>query len=112
MQFNGKVYKFSFVVLLLQTLVILSPVSAREGNGADNSYFRLIASTCLTCHSAGNGEAAAIPRLDGLTPAELRQLLSAYKSGREQATIMNRIAKALTYGEIDGVSELFSKTGQ
>lgn len=96
----------------LLLVCLLTGKAASADTGKDITYFRLIASTCLTCHSAGNGEAAAIPRLDGLSPAELRQLLGAYKSGREQATVMNRIAKALTFGEIDGISELFSKTGQ
>ena len=107
MQLIGKVYKFSYIVLLLQTLAALNPVNASEEQGADDRYFRLVATTCLTCHSAGNGEAAAIPRLDGLSAAEIKQLLNAYKSGRERVTIMNRISKALTGAEIDGISALF-----
>ena len=107
MQFIGKVYKFSSVVLLLQTLAALNPVNASEEKGADDSYFRLITTTCLTCHSAGNGKAAAIPRLDGLSAAEIKRLLNAYKSGRERVTIMNRISKALTDAEIDRISAMF-----
>ena len=107
MQFIGKVYKISYIVLLLQTLAALNPVNASEEKGADDSYFRLITATCLTCHSAGSGDAAAIPRLDGLSAAEIKQLLNAYKSGRERVTIMNRISKALTDAEIDRISAMF-----
>lgn len=107
MQCIGKAYKFSYIVLLLQTLAALNPVNASEEKGADDRYFRLITTTCLTCHSDGNGKAAAIPRLDGLSAAEIKQLLNAYKSGRERATIMNRISKALTGTEIDRISAMF-----
>ncbi len=107
MQSISKVYKFSYIVLLLQTLAALHPVNASEGQGADDRYLRLITTTCLTCHSAGNGKAAAIPRLDGLSAAEIKQLLNAYKSDRERGTIMNRISKALTGAEIDGISAMF-----
>ena len=107
MQFIGKVYKFSYIVLFLQALAALNPVNASEEKGADDSYFRLISTTCLTCHDAGNGDAAAIPRLDGLRAAEIKQLLNAYKSDRERGTIMNRISKALTDTEIDGISAMF-----
>lgn len=109
MQFIGKVYKFSCIVLLLQTLAALNPVIASEEKGADDSYFRLITATCLTCHSAGSGDAAAIPRLDGLSAGEIKQLLTAYKTDREQATIMNRISKALTAAEIDRISAMFGR---
>ena len=112
MQIIGTVCKFSFVVFLLPSLAAWSPASARDGEDADNSYFRLIVANCNTCHSAENHAPVSIPKLDGLTAAEINQLLTAYKTDREQATIMNRISKALTDGEIDGISAMFNQAAK
>ena len=104
-------YTFSYIaVLLLQFIITSNPVSAEED--PDKTYFRLITATCLTCHSADSRAAVSIPKLDGLTAAEIKQLLIAYKTDREQGTIMNRISKALTDGEIDGISGMFYQTAK
>ena len=112
MHITGSLYKFSFVIFLLSFLVARNPVSASETEDAHNSYFRLIVANCYTCHSAGDRAAVSIPKLDGLTAAQVKQLLVAYKTDQEQATIMNRISKALTDGEIDGISAMFSQTAK
>ena len=106
----GKVCKFSFVVFLLQSLAAWNPLSANEGQDAGNSYYRLIVATCHTCHRADSREAGSIPGLDGLTATQVKQLLTAYKTDREQVTIMNRISKALTDEEIGEISGMFNQT--
>ena len=104
-------YKFSYIaVLLLQFIITCNPVSAEED--PDKTYFQLITATCLTCHSADSRDTVSIPKLDGLTAAEIKQLLLAYKTDREQGTIMNRISKALTDGEIDGISAMFNQAAK
>ena len=109
MQIIGKAHKFPFVVLLLQTLTASAPANAGEEYEANNSYFRLIGATCLTCHSADSQGAGAIPALEGLTEARIKALLHAYKTDREQGTIMNRISKALTDNEIEQVSAVIAQ---
>lgn len=98
---------FYITVLLLHFLSAGNPASAEEA--ADNSYYRLIVANCYTCHSAGTHEGAAIPRLDGLSVEQIKQLLNAYKTDQEQATIMNRISKALTDAEIERISAMFGR---
>ena len=98
---------FYITVLLLHFLSTGNPASA--GETENNSYYRLIVANCYTCHSAGSREAAAIPRLDGLSAEQIKQLLNAYKTDREQGTIMNRISKALTDTEIDRISAMFGR---
>ena len=108
MRNRGNLYKFSCItVLLLQSLIACNP--ARAGEDPDKAYFQLVAATCRTCHSADSREAMAIPALDGLSATEIKQLLTAYKTDQKQATIMNRISKALTGEEIDGVSVMFNQ---
>ena len=97
--------KLPYIVLLL-LVITCDPAGAAEA--VDNSYYRLIVANCYTCHRSDSPEAAAIPRLDRLSAAEIKQLLNAYKSGRERVTIMNRISKALTDAEIDRISAMFA----
>ena len=111
MENSRNLYKFPYIaVALLQFLISCNPASA--GEAPDKTYFRLITATCQTCHSDDSRTAVSIPKLDGLTATRIKQLLTSYKSGQEQGTIMNRISKALTDEEIDGISGMFYQTAK
>ena len=109
MQITCKVYNFLLVTLFLQTLAAWHPARAGEEQAQDSAYFRLVIATCYTCHSATAPGTDAIPQLQGLSEAHIRELLTAYKTGREQATIMNRISKALTDAEIGRISVMLGR---
>ena len=104
-----KVYKFLFITLFLQILAAWTPVCAVEEQAPDIAYFRLVIATCYTCHSATGAGADTIPPLQGLSETYIKELLTAYKTSREQATIMNRISKALTDAEIDRISAMLGR---
>lgn len=106
MHIIGRINKFPLVILLLQTLSAWNPAGAQEAQAPDSAYYRLVVATCYTCHSATGDGAGAIPPLEGLSGTRIKELLTAYKTGREQATIMNRISKALTDTEIDRISAM------
>ena len=106
-----KVCKFLFITLFLQILAAWNPAAAQEEQAPDSAYYRLVIATCYTCHSATGDGADAIPPLQGLSEAHIKDLLTAYKTGREQATIMNRIGKALTDTEIDRISAILGGEG-
>lgn len=108
MQITCKVYKFLFVTLFLQSLAVCHASTAAE-QAPEIAYFRLVIATCYTCHSATGDGADAIPPLQGLSETYIKELLTAYKTGREQATIMNRISKALTDAEIDRISAMLGR---
>ena len=109
MHIIGRINKFPFVMLFLQTLAAWNPAGAQEEQAPDSAYFRLVVATCYTCHSATGDGVDAIPPLQGLSEAHIKELLTAYKTGREQATIMNRISKALTDAEIDRISAMLGR---
>ena len=109
MHITGKSTKFAFVLILLQILAAWTPALAAEEQAAEIAYFRLVIATCNTCHSATGAGADAIPPLQGLSETHIKELLTAYKTGREQATIMNRISKALTDAEIDRISAMLGR---
>ena len=104
-----KVYKFLFITLFLQTLAAWTPARAAERQAPEIAYYRLVVATCYTCHSATGAGADAIPPLQGLSEAQVKELLTAYKTDRQQATIMNRISKALTDAEIDRISAMLGR---
>ena len=106
MHIIGRINKFPFVMLFLQALAAWNPAGAQEEQAPDSAYYRLVVATCYTCHSATSDGAGAIPPLEGLSGTYIKELLTAYKTGREQATIMNRISKALTDTEIDRISAM------
>ena len=108
MDVSGNFHKFSYVALaLLQSLITCNPAQADEE--PDGSHLRLITATCYTCHS-DNSDKAAIPSLDSRPTGEIKQLLTDYKTDQKQATVMSRIARALTDDEIDRISAMFNKT--
>ena len=109
MQMTCKVYKFLFITLFLQILAAWHPARAAEEQAPEIAYFRLVIATCYTCHSATGAGADAIPPLQGLSETYIKELLTAYKTGQEQATIMNRISKALTDAEIDRISAMLGR---
>ena len=112
MHIIDRLNKAPFVILLLQTLAAWNPASAGEEQEPGSAYFDLVVATCYTCHSATGAGADAIPPLEGLSEAHIRELLVSFKNDREQATIMNRISKALTDAEIDRISVMLGGAAQ
>ena len=110
MRIIGRMNKFPFVILLLQALAAWNPAhAAGEEQAPESAYFDLVIATCHTCHSATGAGAGAIPPLQGLSEAQIRELMIAFKTDREQATIMNRISKALTDAEIGRISAMLGR---
>ena len=58
---------------------------------------------CGGCH-AGSG-AGGIPSLNGLKSAEISAAMLDYKADRRAPTIMNRIAKGFSEGEIKAIAD-------
>ena len=65
------------------------------------------ASSCTGCHAAGAGLDAMRP-LAGRPQAEIAARMMAFKSGREPATIMDRIARGFTEDEIRAIAAWFA----
>ena len=100
---------FYCTVLLFYSLLICASAGAQEGGIAQDRLDQLIIATCYTCHSADDQREGAIPSLHGLSAQHINELLRAYKTGREQGTIMNRISAALTEAEIDRISAILGR---
>jgi sulfide dehydrogenase cytochrome subunit len=71
---------------------------------------QMLADTCAGCHGFnGVSKGPATPSIAGLSAEYMSTLLKAYKSGEASSTIMGRIVKGYSDGELDQVAEYYSK---
>lgn len=69
-----------------------------------------LAYTCMGCHGPdGASSGPGIPTIAGLPEINFVEIMNAYKSGDTYGTIMDRIAKGYTDGEIEAMAKLFAK---
>ncbi len=69
------------------------------------------ASSCSGCHAALQ-TGTTIPVLRGRTALEIAGLMREFKSGARPATVMGRIAKGFSDGEIDSIAEWIANEGK
>lgn len=91
-------------------LTLFAGVSVADGHGGamELSNGSIIGSTCMGCHGFKGMGSGNIPRLAGLPKDVIAGKMLAYKSGAQEGTVMNRIAKGYTEEEIQAVSEFFA----
>lgn len=75
---------------------------AMDASGAE------IARTCFGCHGVDGMSKGAAPSLKGLPADYLAQSMTNFKNGSRPATIMDRIAKGYSEGEIKAMSAYFA----
>src|SRR3954463_13049325 len=62
------------------------------------------ASSCSGCHAANAGVASPVPRLIGRNPDEIVSAMTAFRTGKQPGTIMDRIAKGFSDDEIRAIA--------
>jgi sulfide dehydrogenase cytochrome subunit len=67
------------------------------------------ASSCSGCHPASSAVESPVPRLAGRNAAELVAQMQAFRSGRQPATVMDRIAKGFTEAETAAIAAWYSE---
>ena len=66
------------------------------------------ASSCTGCHAGARAD-TPIPRLIGRSAADIVAQMQAFKTGQKQSTVMDRIAKGFTDGEIQAIAEWYAQ---
>jgi sulfide dehydrogenase cytochrome subunit len=75
--------------------------------GASDS---MLANTCAGCHGTfGISHGPSAPTIAGLEEDYLYETMKAYQSGDRHSTIMNRMAKGYTDGELKQIANFYSK---
>ena len=67
------------------------------------------ASSCTGCHAGGARADTPIPRLIGRSAADIVAQMQAFKTGQKQSTVMDRIAKGFTDGELQAIAEWYAQ---
>lgn len=95
--------------VLLSALLILGFTHAAH---ADDSAYRrteALAFTCFTCHGTNGRSPGAIPSLCGKTADYIILRMHQFKSGKRQATIMNRLAKGYSNEQIARIAKYIAQ---
>jgi len=96
-------FKIAIVAGLgLATMGLASSASAEMASGL------VLANTCFSCHGPAGHSVGAMPSLAGKDGEAIKFLLEGYRSGNLKGTVMNRIAKGYSTGEIEALAGYFS----
>ena len=86
-------------------LVLLASLSAQAEE--DWRAFMLSAS-CAACHGTDGESPDSIPTIRGKSAEYIADKLRAYKAGKDNPTVMNRLAKGYSEEEIDAIAAWFA----
>ena len=84
---------------------IIAVALAPAGRATDDAD-RVLAASCNGCHVSA-AAATGIPSLEGKSSIQLETLLLAYKRGTQPATLMDRIARGYSDGELRRLADVF-----
>ena len=102
-------------ILLPAALAVLA-AGAGAGPGAASGEEpappALLAEMCGTCHGPDGRSPGAIPSLAPLNAEAVRAFLLGYRAGGLEATVMDRIARALTDEEIEAVARHYGELAE
>jgi cytochrome c553 len=88
----------SFVVAIV--LSSASPAFATEAPPG--------ATSCSGCHATSPRVETPVPRLAGRSAADIAAAMGEFKAGKRQGTIMDRIAKGFSDGEIQAIAAWYA----
>jgi cytochrome subunit of sulfide dehydrogenase len=62
------------------------------------------ASSCSGCHAPSAAAGTPVPPLNGRNAAEIVAQMEAFRSGKTQSTVMDRLAKGFSEAEIQAIA--------
>jgi len=106
---EDRVKPFAFLpaAAVVAAAVALSLAGA-GGAKADMASSVVLANTCFSCHGTDGQSAGAMPSIKGKPADFIETQMMAFREGRKQGTVMNRIAKGFNADEIKALSRFFS----
>jgi cytochrome c553 len=66
------------------------------------------ASSCSGCHAASTAVQTPVPRLVGLPAPQIATAMQEFRTGKRPATVMNRIAKGFSDGEVVAIAAWYA----
>jgi sulfide dehydrogenase cytochrome subunit len=66
------------------------------------------ASSCAGCHAPSAAVGTPVPPLNGRSAAEIVAQMEAFRSGKTQSTVMDRLAKGFSEAEIQAIAAWYA----
>ncbi|UCH47273.1 MAG: c-type cytochrome [Betaproteobacteria bacterium] len=94
--------KYSLLALLATWLIAASAYAQENVQGRNWS------GACTGCHGTEGRSQGAIPAIAGIDKAKFVELMTAFREGKQSATIMHQHAKGLSDEQIDALGDYFA----
>ena len=101
-----------FPILAVAVLLVTGAEASGAASAEEPVPADLLAEMCGTCHGPDGRSPGSIPSLAPLSAEALRVFLLAYRAGSIEATVMDRIARALTDAEIEALARHFGNMAE
>ncbi len=75
---------------------------------ADGPSPQMLSQTCAACHGPGGSSVGVTPSIAGADPVYFIDTMKAFKSGERHATVMDRVAKGYSDGDIEKMAHYFA----
>ena len=96
------------IVIPLAAVLLVAAAGIVSAHAAEpDPTAALLAEMCGTCHGPDGRSPGAIPSLAPLNAEAVSAFLLSYRAGDLEATVMDRIARALTDAEIESLARHF-----
>ena len=82
------------------------------GAGAGESWTGLLAEMCAACHGQTGKSPGSVPDISELDAQAMQAFLTGFRDGDIEATVMDRIAKALSDSDIKALSRILTENWQ
>lgn len=95
----------------LLAVVLVSGAALAAGAAAqraDPKLGRNLAAACASCHGTNGVSQQGMPRLAGRQSSYLVQQMQDFKAGKRPATVMHRIARGYTDGQVEAIAAYLS----
>ena len=101
-----------FPILVAAVLLVAGAQAPGTASAEESEPAALLAEMCGTCHGPDGRSPGSMPALAPLNAEALRVFLLAYRAGTIEATVMDRIARALTDAEIEALARHFGSMAE
>ena len=92
--------------------LLASAVVSAEVAGADETWTDLLADMCAACHGQAGESPGSVPGISELDAETMQAFLIGFRDGDIEATVMDRIAKALSDSDIENLSRTLTENWQ
>ena len=104
---------FPFMVVRMQAMRRLAAIALMIASAAvapaTASEAPLAALACSGCHPASSNIQTPMPRLEGRREADIVEQMQAFRDGKRDATVMDRIAKGFSDPEIQAIAAWYAQ---